>query len=69
VPEGLPLAISIAIVFSVDHLKNDNLLIKNVHALETAGSLFDIITGKTATLTQGCLKAKYFFTAGEQFNA
>ena len=52
-------------MFSVDHLKKDNLLIKNVNALETAGSLFDIITSKTATLTKGKLKAKYFFAAGE----
>lgn len=69
VPEGLPLAISIAIVFSVDQLRKDNLLLKNVKALETAGSLFDIITSKTATLTKGQLNAKYFFAAGEQFFA
>jgi magnesium-transporting ATPase (P-type) len=30
VPEGLPLSVSIAMAFSIDKLKNDNLLVKNI---------------------------------------
>jgi magnesium-transporting ATPase (P-type) len=37
VPEGLPLSISIAMAFSIDTLKNDNLLIKKLSAIEGMG--------------------------------
>ena len=53
IPEGMPLVISMAMAFSVDILKKDNLLIKELAALETSGQLNEIITGKTATLTTG----------------
>lgn len=53
VPEGLPLAISLAVAFSTDNLKQEFLLIKNTESLEISGTLIDIMTGKTATLTEG----------------
>ena len=53
IPEGMPLVISMAMAFSVDTLKSEHLLIKRLGALETAGQLNEIITGKTATLTTG----------------
>ena len=37
IPEGMPLVISMAMAFSVDQLKKENLLIKNLDALETSG--------------------------------
>jgi len=37
VPEGLPLSISIAMAFSIDTLKEDNLLIKHLQAIEGMG--------------------------------
>lgn len=33
IPEGLPLAISIAMALSINKLKNDNILIKNVESI------------------------------------
>jgi Ca2+-transporting ATPase len=56
VPEGLPLAVSMSMAFSIDKLINDKMLIKNIEALEVAGSVNDILTGKTSTLTKGELK-------------
>lgn len=56
VPEGMPLAISIALAFSFEKLSRDNLHISTNEALETAGSLTDICTGRTSTLTLGQLK-------------
>lgn len=53
IPEGMPLVISMAMAFSVDTLKQENLLIKNLSALELCGEVIDIMAGKTATLTQG----------------
>jgi len=53
IPEGMPLVISMAMAFSVQSLQEKNLLIKNLDALETSGQLHEVITGKTATLTEG----------------
>jgi len=68
IPEGLPLAISIAMAFTVDKLKEDNLLIKNLSALETSGSLIDIMTGKTGTLTEGNMRVVTFQAGVEEYN-
>ena len=51
VPEGLPLAVSIAMAFSIDTMKKDHLLIKKTEACEVMGTVTEICTGKTATLT------------------
>ena len=56
VPEGMPLAISLAVAFSTDSLKNEFLLIKNMESLEICGTLIDVMTGKTATLTEGTMR-------------
>jgi magnesium-transporting ATPase (P-type) len=61
VPEGLPLAVSIAMAFSVDYMKRDNLLVKKMAAVEKLGDVKDICTGKTATLTQNNMRVKKFF--------
>lgn len=65
-PEGLPLSVSIATAFSFDRLKKENLLIKTADALENAGSITDIITGKTSTLTEGVLEVRHLWLAGQK---
>jgi magnesium-transporting ATPase (P-type) len=65
VPEGLPLAVSLAMAFSVDSMKKDNLLVKKMASIETLGYIKDICTGKTATLTENKMKVIKFCT-GEQ---
>jgi P-type E1-E2 ATPase len=64
VPEGLPLSISIAMAFSIDTLKKDKLLVKQLKAMEEMGSITEICTGKTATLTNNDLQVHSFYTAG-----
>jgi P-type E1-E2 ATPase len=60
IPEGLPLAISIAMALSINKLKNDEILIKNVNAVQTAAMIHDICVGKSGTITTGVLHvAKY----------
>lgn len=66
VPEGLPLAISIALAFSIDRLMKDNLLIANLEALENSGCLTDVCTGKTCTLTEGKMTVTTLFTGCEE---
>lgn len=51
VPEGMPLAISMAIAFSFEKLTDANVLILKPEALENSGILLDICTSKSNTLT------------------
>lgn len=53
IPEGMPLAISIAMAMSVDSMKKDKILIKNIDRVQTCALLHDICVGKTGTLTEG----------------
>ena len=62
IPEGLPVAVSIAMALSVNNLKKDNILIKNLEAIQTCATLHDICVGKTGTLTTGDMRvAKFHF--------
>jgi P-type E1-E2 ATPase len=65
VPEGLPLAISISMAFSIDFMKKDNLLVKNMDAVETLGQIREICTGKTATLTENKMTVNRFYAGGQ----
>jgi P-type E1-E2 ATPase len=67
VPEGLPLAVSIAMAFSIDIMKRDQLLVKNLEACETMGTVTEICTGKTATLTQNDMTVNSFYIAGQLY--
>ena len=51
VPEGLPLAVTIALAFSVKKMLNDNNLVRHLHSCETMGNATCICSDKTGTLT------------------
>jgi magnesium-transporting ATPase (P-type) len=68
VPEGLPLAISISMAFSIDTMKKDNLLIKKPDAPENLGYIREICTGKTATLTENIMTVNQFFIGGKTYD-
>ena len=65
VPEGMPLAVSLSMAFSIDTMKRDNLLVKKLEAVETMGTVTEICTGKTATLTKNDMSVQCFYTAGQ----
>jgi P-type E1-E2 ATPase len=53
VPEGLSLAVSIAMAFSISKMKSEHLLVKKMAASENLAYTNIICTGKTGTLTEG----------------
>lgn len=62
-PDGLPLAISIAMALSVGKLKENKILIKNIESIQNCALLHEIGVSKTGTLTMGELKVKKFHIA------
>lgn len=62
VPEGLPLAVTISLAFSVSKMYQENNLVRKLYACETMGGANEICTDKTGTLTQNrmTVMAVYF---------
>lgn len=52
VPEGLPMAVTLALAYSMKRMAKANNLIRKMHACETLGSTTLILTDKTGTLTK-----------------
>lgn len=52
VPEGLPLAVTISLAYSVGEMFKEQNLVRRLHASETMGGANEICTDKTGTLTQ-----------------
>lgn len=55
IPEGLPLAVSIAMALSIERMKKDEILIKNLESVQSAAMLHDLCISKTGTVTKGTL--------------
>jgi len=52
VPEGLPMAITLSLAYSMRSMLKTNNLVRKMHACETMGAATIICTDKTGTLTQ-----------------
>lgn len=62
VPEGLPMAVTLSLAFSMKRLMKQNTLPRTMHACETMGATSVICTDKTGTLTQNQMQvAEVFF--------
>lgn len=62
VPEGLPLAVTISLAFSVMKMKKENNLVRKLEASETMGGASEICTDKTGTLTKNKMTIQEFYT-------
>lgn len=52
VPEGLPMAVTLSLAYSMRRMLRTNNLVRKMHACETMGATTVICTDKTGTLTQ-----------------
>jgi Ca2+ transporting ATPase len=61
VPEGLPLAVTIALAYSVGKMKEENNLVRYLQACETMGGANNICSDKTGTLTKNLMTVTKIF--------
>lgn len=67
VPEGLPLAVTLALAFSSNKMMKEQNLVKHLDACETMGCATTICTDKTGTLTSNKMTARSIYTNGTDF--
>ena len=65
IPEGLPMAVTIAFAFSVDKMKKEHNLVKHLDKSEAMGNVNNVCTDKTGTLTLGVMRIAAFFIEDE----
>jgi magnesium-transporting ATPase (P-type) len=66
VPEGLLPTITLALAVGVRRMARRRALVKRLTAVETLGSTDVICTDKTGTLTEGSMKVRALWTAGQE---
>ena len=69
VPEGLPMMITVVLSANMRKMLRDNILVKKLVGIETAGSLNILFTDKTGTLTEGKMRLDRIILAGKTLSA
>ena len=64
VPEGLPMAVTISLAYSVEKMRKLQNLVRKMDACETMGSITDICSDKTGTLTENQMTVVDIYSGG-----
>ena len=66
IPEGLPLAVTLSLAFSVNKMMEDKNLVRRLQACETMGGANIICSDKTGTLTRNEMYLTHFWNGKER---
>ncbi|XP_062402288.1 plasma membrane calcium-transporting ATPase 4 isoform X2 [Sardina pilchardus] len=69
VPEGLPLAVTISLAYSVKKMMKDNNLVRHLDACETMGNATAICSDKTGTLTMNRMTVVQAYIGGTHYSS
>ena len=69
VPEGLPLAVTISLSYSMSRMMEDNNFVRKLKSCETMGGASNICSDKTGTLTTNKMTVTQFYYGGKDYNA
>lgn len=67
VPEGLPLAVTLSLAYASNMMMREQCLVRHLDACEVAGSVTDICTDKTGTLTENRMQVTECWLAGRRY--
>lgn len=67
IPEGLPLSIGISLAYSSRTMNKQQILVKRPEAIEIMGTVEEIVTGKTGTLTTEDMKVAEWYCMNKVF--
>ncbi len=67
VPEGLPMMITVVLSANMKRMAKDNILVKKLVGIETAGSLNILFSDKTGTITEGKLSLDRVITEDKTY--
>jgi len=69
VPEGLPLAVTLSLAYSMKQMMNDNCLVRRLAACETMGGATTICSDKTGTLTENRMTVVQGWIGDQEFKS
>eukprot|EP00002_Diphylleia_rotans_P038102 TRINITY_DN8611_c0_g1_i1.p1 TRINITY_DN8611_c0_g1~~TRINITY_DN8611_c0_g1_i1.p1 ORF type:complete len:705 (-),score=160.86 TRINITY_DN8611_c0_g1_i1:207-2321(-) len=68
VPEGLPLAVTISLAYSMKRMQDQNNLVRHLEACETMGGATNICSDKTGTLTENRMTVVQMWFSGHKYD-
>ncbi len=69
IPEGLPMAVTISLAYSVKKMKDEQNLVRHLEASEIMGNVNNVCTDKTGTLTEGKMSLRNMFLGDKNYKS
>lgn len=67
IPEGLPLALTLSMAYSIIRMKKENIFVRHLKGCEIMGAATNILSDKTGTLTQNRMNVTKAYLFGEEY--
>lgn len=67
IPEGLPLALTLAMAYSIFKMKDEHIFVRHLRGCEIMGAATNILSDKTGTLTENKMKVTQAVLFGQEF--